>query len=265
MTAYLKARDVNQHLVTNSYAISHSSPSWSLPEMEIIQKHEYAHQEDTMNKDLAERVVAGLAELTMDAPPKPALLGEFGYGTEGYGNDIDRTGIHLHNGIWATAFAGYAGSGMYWFWDVYVEAYNLWYHYMGLDEFLKGLDLSEYQPFSPLEINGSGDGPGSAAGLGLRGDNVLVWLRSDAYTTQAAIAAWEGAGSPAVFNYLPPLINDQVLTLREMEDGDYTVNWYDTKYAKWMDSVEATAQGGKLSIPIPEFRRDLAARIVANH
>jgi hypothetical protein len=49
-----------------------------------------------------------------------------------------------------------------------------------------------------------------------------------------------------------------------MSDGVYTVNWFDPQSAMWLNPVEATAHGGRLSIPIPDFRRDLAARIVPN-
>ncbi len=264
MSAYLRARDVNRHLTTNSYAIRDLSPIWDLPEIDMIQKHEYAHQIDSMERDLAERAAADFGRLAASAPAKPILLGEFGYGTEGYGNDVDETGIHLHNGIWATTFVGYAGSGMYWFWDVYVEAYRVWHHFRGLDQFLAGVDLPRYQPFSPLEITGPDGGPGQAVGLGLRGDDVLIWLRSDAYTVQASVAAWEGAGSPSAFLYRPPLVEGQVLTLREMGDEEYTVHWFDPQSGTWQDPVEATAQGDQLSIPIPDFRRDLAARIAPN-
>ena len=264
MTAYLRARDVNRHLTTNSYAIRDLSPIWDLPELDIIQKHEYAHQIDSMDRDLAERAASDFGRLAASAPAKPILLGEFGYGTEGYGNDVDRTGIHLHNGIWATTFVGYAGSGMYWFWDVYVEAYRVWHHFRGLDRFLDEIDLTRYQPSSPLEITGPGSGPGQAVGLGLRGDDVLIWLRSDTYTVQASVAAWEDAGSPSVFLYNPPLVERQVLTLRDMGDEEYTVHWFDPQSGTWLDPVEAAAQGDRLSIPIPDFRRDLAAQIVPN-
>jgi hypothetical protein len=262
MSAYLRARDVNQHLITNSYAIRDLSPIWALPEMDIIQKHEYAHQVDSAIKDLTERAAADLKRLLDSAPAKPILLGEFGYGTESWGKDVDKTGIHLHNGIWATTFAGYAGSGMYWFWDVYVEVYNAWHHFQGLSKFLENVDLSRYQPFSPLEIHGPDSDPAQAAGLGLRGDDILIWLRSEAYTVQASEAAWEQADSPAFFNYFPPLITEQVLTLRDIQDGDYIVRWFDPQSAKWLDVIKVSAQEGQLSIPIPEFRRDLAARIV---
>ena len=264
MTAYLRAHDVNRHLTTNSYAIRDLSPIWDLPELDIIQKHEYAHQVDSMDRDLAERAAADFTRLARSAPAKPILLGEFGYGTEGYGNDVDRTGIHLHNGIWATTFVGYAGSGMYWYWDVYVEAYRVWYHFRSLDRFLADVDLTRYQPFSPLEFTGPGGRPGEAVGLGLRGDDILIWLRSDDYTVQASLAAWEGAGSPGVFGYRPPTVEGEVLTLRDMDDEEYTVHWYDPQSGTWLDPVVVTPQEDRLSIPIPDFRRDLAAKIVPN-
>lgn len=86
------------------------------------------------------------------------------------------------------------------------------------------MDLGRYQPFSPLEISGPGGGPGQAAGLGLRGDDILIWLRSEAYTVQASVAAWEQASSSAVFSYLPPLAKDQMLTLRDTGEGEYTIH-----------------------------------------
>ena len=262
MTAYLRERDVNRHLTTNSYAIRDLSPIWQLPELDIIQKHEYADQVDTMDRDLAERAAPDLRLLAESAPAKPILLGEFGYGGEDRGDPVDKTGIHLHNGIWSTTFAGYAGSGMYWFWDIYLEPYRLWYHFRGLERFLADEDLTEYQPFSPLKITGGQeDGPG-AVGLGLRGENLLVWLRSDAYTVQASLDAQQ-RGKATPLAYIPPLVRGLTLTLEDME-GDYVVRWYDPRGGRWLEELTVTAQRGALSIPIPEFRRDLAAKIVLN-
>ncbi len=262
MTAYLKALDVNKHQVTNSYAISDTSPSWLLPEMEIIQKHEYAQQEAASNKDLAERVVGDLNTLVGNATPKPALLGEFGYGDEGYGDEADKTGIHLHNGLWATTFAGYAGSGMYWWWDVYVEKYNLWKHFNGLSTFLRGVDLTSYTPFSPVEISGLGDGSSQAIGLSLRGEDILVWLRSNAYTIQASVAARNG--TPGLGIYVPPIIENLTFALNQMPEGVYKVRWFDPQTAEWLDVQTISTQGDSLSITIPPFRADLAAKISRN-
>lgn len=153
---------------------------------------------------------------------------------------------------------------MYWFWDVYVEYYRAWHHFRGLSRFPEDVDLSRYQPFSPLEIRRPGGEPGQAASLGLLGDDVLIWLRSEGYTTQASIAAWERAGQPGDITYNPPLVEGQVLTLRDIENGAYTVQWFDPQSGRWEDVVEVMAEDGGLTIPIPDFRRDLAARIVAN-
>jgi hypothetical protein len=263
MTAFLRERDVNRHLTTNSYAIRDLSPIWSMPELDLIQKHEYSHQINSTDRDLTTRAAADFERLAASAPPKPILLGEFGYGNEGLGKDLDQSGIHLHNGLWATTFVGYAGTGMYWFWDVYVEAYKAWGHFRGLERYLEGVDLSHYQPFSPIAIHGPGGETGQALGLGLRGDDILVWLRSTDYTVQAVESAWASAGSPNYYAYTPSLVSGQVLTLGDMTAGEYTVQWFDPQTAKWMDPVEVATQGDRLSIPIPDFRRDLAARILS--
>jgi Domain of unknown function (DUF5060) len=257
MTAYLRERDVNRHLTTNSYAIRDLSPIWELPELDIIQKHEYSDQTGSPVRDLAERAASDFQRLAASAPPKPILLGEFGYGGEDRGGFLERTGIHLHNGLWSTTFVGYAGTGMYWFWDVYVAPNSLWHHFRGLDRFLSGVDLASYQPFSPLEISGPGGGPADAVGLGLRGDDLLVWLRSQSYTVQA----FEEAGSPSSSSFNPPILANRVLTFRGVDDGAFTVHWYDPQIGRWLDPVEATARAGTLSIPVPAFRRDLAAKI----
>jgi Domain of unknown function (DUF5060) len=262
MTAYLRERDVNLHLTTNSSAIYAESPIWNLPEIDIIQKHEYASQENSTNKDLGDRVVADFNRLAMSAPVKPILMGEFGYSAENYGDEVEKTGIHLHNGLWATTFAGYAGSGMYWWWDIYVEKYNLWKHFNGLSTFLKGVDLPLYTPFSSMEMKGSEGENNQVIGLGLRGEDTLVWLRSNQYTVQASVAARNG--KPASTIYLPPMIDAISLTLNDMPEGNYTVSWFDPQQAKWLNMEQATTVNRTLIIQVPAFRNDLAVKIVLN-
>ncbi len=195
-------------------------------------------------------------------PAKPILLGEFGYSASNDGDDVEKTGIHLHNGLWSTTFSGYAGSGMYWWWDVYIEANNLWHHFDGLSHFLEGVDLTKYHPFSPLLISNSSGSSGQADGLGLRGKNILVWLRSDSYTVQASIEARNGM--PDSLTYIPPIVDSLHLTLNEMDDGAYTISWYDPQTASWLDQASVAAHDNTLTIPIPAFRYDLAAKIVQN-
>ena len=54
----------------------------------------------------------------------------------------DKTGVHLHTGLWAATFSGFASPAWYWWWDTYVSPLNLWGHYASLARFLEGLGCS---------------------------------------------------------------------------------------------------------------------------
>jgi hypothetical protein len=260
MTAFLQQRDVNHHLTTSSYAMWENSPIWQLPELDIVQKHEYSGYNSMGEHDLAGRAAQDLQLMEQTIPVKPVLMGEFGYSAANYGEDVETTGIHLHNGLWATTFSGYAGSGMYWWWDNYVEANHLWYHFKGLSSFLQGENLADYQPFSLLDINTASGSTAEVDGIGLKGEKILVWLRSDAYTTQASIAT--RAGGEGSLAYQPPLVENLLLRLRNVEDGEYSIQWYDPQRAIWLEAEVVNAQDSTLSITVPAFRDDLAAKII---
>jgi hypothetical protein len=214
------------------------------------------------DRDPADRVGQELLVLKLILPAKPILLGEFGYSARDDGEDIEKTGIQLHNGLWATTFSGYAGSGMYWWWDIYISANNLWRQFKGLADFMSGVDLTQYQPFSPLEIINPGGLPEQAIGSGLHGKDTIIWLRSNAYTVEESIEK-PGEQSSSK-NYVPPVVKGHFLSLNDMSDGIYTIYWYDPQSAEWLASEEVSAVRKTLSIPIPAFRTDLAAKIVRN-
>ncbi len=255
VTAFLHGRDVNDHLVTNSYAIRDQSPVWQMPEMDIVMKHEYTDQIASPNRDLGDRALADFNRISSAAPVKPVLMGEFGYSTN-YEEEIsETTGVHLHNGIWATTFAGYAGSGMYWNWDTVLQRYHLWYHFKGLSTFLHGVDLPEYAPFTTLEIKGPDGSAGDAVAMVLKANDLLLWIRNNEYTAQTLLGEHK---------YVPSRLEGQTITLQGIPSGEYTVTWFDTFQAKWMDSETVSTSGKDLVIPIPAFNRDLAAKIVKN-
>lgn len=262
MTAYLRQRDVNHHLTTNSFSIHSGSSVWKLPELDFIQVHEYSEQYAPGDRDPTIRVGQELLALKRNLPSKPILLGEFGYSARDVGEDVEKTGIQLHNGLWATTFSGYAGSGMYWWWDIYIEANNLWSQYNGLSDFISGVDLTQYKPFSPRRIANSGGVSGQVIGLGLRGKDTIIWLRSKDYTVDASITA-RGAQKNSMI-YVPPLVEGQFLTLNDTANGMYTTYWYDPQTATWLQKAEIAAVSNSLTIPIPAFRTDLAVKIVRN-
>ncbi len=262
MTAYLQQRDVNHHLVTNSFSVRKWSPVWKLPELDIVQVHEYASQFNLGERDPTTQLGKVYEDLAQRVASKPILLGEFGYSASQRGENAEKTGIQLHNGIWASTFSGYAGSGMYWWWDTYIAPNDLWHHFKGLADFLKGEDLTDYDPFSQLQIKDLSGTSNQAEGLGLRGKETLVWLHSREYTADSAIAARKA--NPNLSSYTPVTLQGLFLVLNNVVNGNYTVQWFDPQNAAWVEAQQVTAVGHILTIPIPPFNADMAAKILLN-
>ncbi|MBP6828970.1 MAG: DUF5060 domain-containing protein [Saprospiraceae bacterium] len=125
MAAYLAGKDPNKHLISTSFAQDYLEPSvWNQPLIDITQTHYYI---ETPN---LERALANGIRKYLDDFGKPTINGEFGLTTSGTGlSDLDPDGIHLHNSLWGSLFAGAMGAGATWWWDNYVEPKNLYHHF----------------------------------------------------------------------------------------------------------------------------------------
>ncbi len=78
-------------------------------------------------------------------PGRPVLLAESGAVEPRHTGPFrlyreDRAGIILHDVLFAPFFAGAAGPGHIWHWDVYVDANDLWWHFGRFAEAIRGLD-----------------------------------------------------------------------------------------------------------------------------
>ncbi|MFQ6618647.1 MAG: T9SS type A sorting domain-containing protein, partial [Fidelibacterota bacterium] len=139
------------HIITTS-ARNEDSEIWELPEIEVVQIHNYSGE-----------VVSTLRGLISKQRryDKPVLVGEFGLDAGGENNAEDAEGTHLHNGIWSSLFSG--SGAMLWWWDSYIEQNNLYYHFKALSEFLKGEKIPPggFREIKP-EVKG---GPPNAEGL----------------------------------------------------------------------------------------------------
>jgi hypothetical protein len=51
------------------------------------------------------------------------------------------------------------------------------------------------------------------------------------------------------------------LTLNNVLDGVYQVCWFDPQTGEEVSASAVTAKNGTLIVPVPEFQRDLAAKI----
>lgn len=124
MALYLKSIDPNEHLVTTSYADADLDPEvWSNPDIDFTQTHYY------INTPNLERALVGGIRDYLREYDKPTLTGEFGLSGNPAEANADPDGVHFHNGLWGPLFGGGMGTGMTWWWDVYIEVQNLYYHF----------------------------------------------------------------------------------------------------------------------------------------
>lgn len=264
MDSYLASRDPYSHLVTVSGPTRAASPIWQLPGIDFASVHIYT------TRDPLQVAMELHDEYLRELPAKPLLLAEFGFATGEEGVDsLDQSGIHLHNGIWASLFSGHAGSGMYWWWDTYVEPLNLWGHFAALRAFLGEHDPAHFTPAEASLVAPHLKAP-AAEGLLLQSEDVLLlWVRSKQYTGAAVSEAYDAAVRSALRNrqklerfvYTPHEVNGHTLVIEAIRAGDIELRWFDPQTGKWGARQRIRAGGETLSVALPPFTTDIAAEI----
>ncbi len=129
--AYVRVQDPHDRPITESFGGDTSDPRvWEMDGIDYTQIHHYNSPD----------IVPPLSDWCRRLPEehgKPMMVTEFGWGNElDVGPDPD--GINLHNGIWASALSGAAGSAMCW-WCDRVDQMDLYNHYRALARFARGV------------------------------------------------------------------------------------------------------------------------------
>ncbi len=228
-----------QHLISSSFTGGSQRPDlFALPEMDFAQYHSY-------NEKHPARMMAERTASFFEKYDKPFFVSEYGTDWKGWKPDTDPHFRALHQAIWSGAFTGAAGTGMTWWWE----------------------NIHTGQALPPLVRPGglSGrdrdrtSGPATGA-LGRRGgpvirfgvaarDEALVWLLDRAYD-------WPDGAMEA----RPDARDGCQRHAPGVEDGAWSVEWWDTLAGKRVASGEVTAAGGTLRLEVPTFQIDVAAR-----
>ena len=142
MADYLRSIDPWKHLITTSYGGTEGDPAVDgLPELDYVQSHNYG------SRDVAD-IISRVSRAKAEAYGRPHYFGEFGTDWEGRNNGSDREGIHLHNGLWSAMLSQCAGTAMLWWWDNYVEPFDLYRQFAPVAAFAADVDWprDNYQP-----------------------------------------------------------------------------------------------------------------------
>ncbi len=145
MARHLRSIDPWAHPITTSFANSNGwGPIDSLPEIEIIQTHNYGAADITAMILEQQKNKASLR--------KPHHLGEFGVDAGGADASVDPKGEFLHTGIWTSALSSLAGSGFSWWWDNHIHPHGLYPLFAHLNKFIQGLQNSR-APVKPVQVS----------------------------------------------------------------------------------------------------------------
>jgi hypothetical protein len=175
MSQYLKSIDVNQHMVNTSSGQDNST----LPlldnntAMDQLQWHTYAGS--------VENVIYSQIQ-SYRSYTKSVMNGEFGTGTE-YplnGSHPDNWGDHVRKTMWISMMSG--APSMFWYWDTYVEAKNLYALFKPLGQYMENVNIVTETDAIPRRITFASN----PASIGTA-------------SVSAGLAEWSGTNKPDPF------------------------------------------------------------------
>lgn len=163
----------------------------TLPGNDVLQVHRYLDlgaRLEVCHGPVEVLAADAVRELLAFGVRKPILLAESGAVERSHSGPFklyqkDRAGIILHDVLFAPFFAGAAGPGHIWHWDLYVDRMNLWHHFARFANAIQGIDPAAEQ-FRPVVLEHE-----RLRILALQGRTVLLaWCRDRQDTWQSELA-----------------------------------------------------------------------------
>lgn len=250
MAAYVKKIDNNRHLVSTSYAGSFYERSfneelWKLEDMDFTQFHMY-------NPDIVQ-VING-AWRAMRVFDKPYIMAEIGTGSADGVDEKDKEARYLHSAIWAQFMTPASGNAMCWWWDTYIHPNNLYYQWKALTNYAGNLDRRlKNLRLSIVKLKAKADADETdiyAQGI-LNNQEAYIWVYDLDET-----------------RFDPSLNKDNIisqahLAIEGMDAGVYVVEFWDTYSGMIIDAEKVISLDGIIIIDLPEFKRDMALKVLS--
>ncbi|MBI4867150.1 MAG: cellulase family glycosylhydrolase [Candidatus Wallbacteria bacterium] len=241
MGAYLKQHDPAGHLVTTSTAGETVlyAPLWMQRELDYAQIHIY-------RRDLAKSLPGFIDNI--DHYRKPSLAGEAGQDAawEPYiwETKFDPAAIGLHDALFAGLVSGSAGTGMFWWWDKYIETSNHYGVFRPASKLATWMEaMSGDIGKASVSVSGS-----KVRGLGLHAPGrVLVWLKDEDYVPT------EKVPTPSAVTRGAARVKVEVPA-----EGSWELTRFDTWTGEQKPAGTVTAHGRKLEFEAASFSRDVA-------
>ncbi|MBN1916995.1 MAG: cellulase family glycosylhydrolase [Verrucomicrobia bacterium] len=242
MGCHLRDIDPYNHLVTTSTAgRDRLTALWDLGAIDFTQAHFYADE-------VYDRVSENWR--TYRTFGKPYFVGEFGRGTLPRDDQVDPRGILLSAGLWLAATTPAAGNAMPWWWDTHIDPNDLYKRFAPVARFLDGVDRrGRHDEFLEREIT-------IAPGRTVRMQGIADRTSAFVYVYDA-----ERIRVPDEAKLRDALPRSFVLTLDGMLGGDYAIEIVRAESGVVAQTLQATADAGRLSIDLPQSHEPLAIKV----
>ncbi len=223
----------------------------AMADNDVLQVHRYLDLGATLPvcRGPADVLAAdAVRELLAFKVSKPVLLAESGAVEPSHSGPFklyakDKNGILLHDVLFAPFFAGAAGPGHIWHWDVYVDRLDLWRHFGRFARAVENVDPPA-ERFDPREVAHA-----RVRVLALKGRTVLLaWCRDKQNTWQSELAEDRAADR----------LEKVALDLTSVLDRPArSARVYDPWSDRW---TEVTMDGPR--VVLPPFTRSVVLKVV---
>ncbi len=224
----------------------------TMPGNDVLQVHRYLDtgaRLEICHGPVDLLVVDAVRQIMAFDVPKPILLAETGAVEPRHSGAFklyqkDRAGMILHDALFGPFFAGAAGPGHVWHWDIYVDRMNLWHHFARFARAIEGIDPAAEQ-FQPVTLPHD-----RLRVLCLRGKTMLLaWCRDTRNTWQTELAQGQS----------PQRIQGARIDLADVLTG--TPPRSASAYDPWNnDHTDLRLEGS--CVCLPEFSRSLVIKVI---
>jgi len=209
MATFLHENDPYNHMVTTSYKYTYGNVAYAYDSIDFGAVHSYAYGDTVYYTKMISEIASLQSQYN-----KPIFFGEIGIDWESGSNTYhsDYTGVTIRQGLWGGIMLSTAGAAQWW-WDSWIDLYDLWGCFEGASTYAKQIDLAgkQFEQLASL----------STVTISDTNVGILGYLLSDeiyGYVYQKNWSYWNRT----------PDATEGVTIQIPMDNGIYTLEIYDT-------------------------------------
>ncbi len=253
MAEYIDSIDPNNHMITTSLCdqsfLASNYQVFLLDCIDYVNVHHYGIYNHVTYLPTRQNNAFEIFD-------KPVIYDEVGY--QGWGGqdqiEADPNNVTLHQALWGGALGGGAGTAMNWWWESWIDPYDVYYEYQGIATYSSYMDLSGIdmqvvadtdQDYDLLEVSG------------LESGYIGYVFQNRAYLYIYDITY-------CLDNQDVPVRSGHTIAIPNIQNGSYTYSCFNTYTGETTSSETIEVSGNEITLTIPDYQRDIAIILEIN-